>query len=38
MKPIAHRRGKVDTKSVYVDTWNDTGAIDGTDGLILEFE
>lgn len=34
----AHRRGKVDTKSVYVDTWDDMGSTDGTGGLILEFE
>lgn len=34
----AHRRGKADTKSVYVDTWDDMGSTDGTCGLILEFE
>ncbi|HEV7319600.1 MAG TPA: caspase family protein [Ensifer sp.] len=34
----AHRNGKVDTKSVYVDTWDDMGSTDGTGGLILEFE
>ncbi|MGF6172464.1 caspase family protein [Ensifer sp. 4252] len=34
----AHRRGKVDTKSVYVDMWDDMGATDGTGGLILEFD
>lgn len=34
----AHRDGRADTKSVYVDTWDDMGASDGTGGLILEFE
>ncbi|MBZ7920768.1 caspase family protein [Ensifer adhaerens] len=34
----AHRNGKADTKSLYVDTWDDMGSTDGTGGLILEFE
>lgn len=34
----AHRNGKVDTKSIYVDTWDDMGPTDGTTGLVLEFE
>ncbi|MEI2297714.1 caspase family protein [Ensifer sp. MJa1] len=34
----AHRDGRTDTKSVYVDSWDDMGASDGTGGLILEFE
>ncbi|MGN7801369.1 caspase family protein [Ensifer sp. 22521] len=34
----AHRNGRADTKSVYVDTWDDMGSTDGTGGLILEFE
>lgn len=34
----AHRNGRSDTKSLYVDTWDDMGPSDGTGGLILEFE
>ncbi len=34
----AHRNGRSDTKSLYVDTWDDMGPGDGTGGLILEFE
>ncbi len=34
----AHRNGRADTKSVYVDSWDDMGPTDGTGGLILEFE
>ncbi|OCO99805.1 MULTISPECIES: caspase family protein [unclassified Ensifer] len=34
----AHRNGRADTTSVYVNTWDDMGSSDGTGGLILEFE
>ncbi|WDZ77479.1 caspase family protein [Ensifer adhaerens] len=35
---FAARNGRADTKSLYVDTWDDMGSRDGTGGLILEFE